>query len=264
MNERIARLRAKNLTQQPEICSERAQIVTRAYEKYKDLPPLLLRAKTFEAIMQEMTIWIADDELIVGNQAKMAKGAPVYPEFSVDWIIKELDSFSTRTSSRFLLSEENKTVLRELLPKWQGRTTKDRALSIIPEAAKEAMASQAFLLSPLSSGLGHISVSYQKLIDHGIDFLLDEIREKLAHCQPTAAEDVERKVFYEACQIVLQAMLHFAERFAALAETQAAQAEGQRKDELLEIARVCRKVPRERAETFHEALQSFWFLHLCL
>lgn len=79
MNERIARLRAKNLTQQPEICSERAQIVTRAYEKYKDLPPLLLRAKTFEAIMQEMTIWIADDELIVGNQAKMAKGAPVYP-----------------------------------------------------------------------------------------------------------------------------------------------------------------------------------------
>lgn len=264
MNERIARLRTKNLTQQPEICSERAQIVTRAYEKYKDLPPLLLRAKTFEAIMQEMTIWIADDELIVANQAKMAKGAPVYPEFSVDWIIKELDSFSTRTSSRFLLSEENKAVLRELLPKWQGRTTKDRALSIIPEAAKEAMASQAFLLSPLSSGLGHISVSYQKLIDHGIDFLLDEIREKLAHCQPTAAEDVERKVFYEACQIVLQAMLHFAERFAALAETQAAQAEGQRKDELLEIARVCHKVPRERAETFHEALQSFWFLHLCL
>ena len=264
MNERIARLRTKNLTQQPEICSERAQIVTRAYEKYKDLPPLLLRAKTFEAIMQEMTIWIADDELIVGNQAKMTKGAPVYPEFSVDWIIKELDSFSTRTSSRFLLSEENKAVLRELLPKWQGRTTKDRALSIIPEAAKEAMASQAFLLSPLSSGLGHISVSYQKLIDHGIDFLLDEIREKLEHCQPTAAEDVERKVFYEACQIVLQAMLHFAERFAVLAETQAAQAEGQRKDELLEIARVCRKVPRERAETFHEALQSFWFLHLCL
>lgn len=188
MNERIARLRAKNLTQQPEICSERAQIVTRAYEKYKDLPPLLLRAKTFEAIMQEMTIWIADDELIVGNQAKMAKGAPVYPEFSVDWIIKELDSFSTRNSSRFLLSEENKAVLRGLLPKWQGRTTKDRALSIVPEAAKEAMASQAFLLSPLSSGLGHISVSYQKLIDHGIDFLLDEIREKLAHCQPTAAE----------------------------------------------------------------------------
>lgn len=264
MNERIARLRTKNLTQQPEICSERAQIVTRAYEKYKDLPPLLLRAKTFEAIMQEMTIWIADDELIVGNQAKMAKGAPVYPEFSVDWIIKELDSFSTRTSSRFLLSEENKAVLRELLPKWEGRTTKDRALSIIPEAAKEAMASQAFLLSPLSSGLGHISVSYQKLIDHGIDFLLDEIREKLAHCQPTAAEDVERKVFYEACQIVLQAMLHFAERFAVLAETQAAQAEGQRKDELLEIARVCRKVPRERAETFHEALRSCWFLHLCL
>ncbi len=264
MNSRVARLRAKNLSQCPEICSERAQIVTQAYEQYRDLPAPLLRARTFEKIMREMTVWIAEDELIVGNQAKMAKGAPIFPEFSVDWIIRELDSFETRASSKYYLSDENKEILRELLPKWQGCTVKDRALSLIPEEAKEAMASQAFLLSPLSSGLGHISVSYAKIVDYGLEYIMEDVREKRAHCSPLVAEDVERRMFYDSCLIVCQAMIDFAERYADLAERQAAEAEAERKAELLEIARVCRKVPRCRAESFQEILQSFWFLHLCL
>ena len=131
MNERVKRLRMKNLMQTPEICVERAQIVTEAYETYRNLPAVLLRARTFEKLMQEMTIWIAEDELIVGNQAEVAKGASVFPEFSVDWILRELDEFEARTSSRFRLTEPNKAILRDLLPKWEGRTTKDRALSII-------------------------------------------------------------------------------------------------------------------------------------
>ena len=87
MNERVKRLRMKNLSQVPEICSERARIVTDAYKEYRDLPPVLLRARTFEKLMREMTIWIADDELIVGNQATKPKGTPIFPEFSVDWIL---------------------------------------------------------------------------------------------------------------------------------------------------------------------------------
>lgn len=264
MRSRISKLRAKNLAQQPEICSERAVLVTEAYEQWKDLPAILLRAKTFEKLMQEMTIWIAEDELIVGNQATMAKGSPVFPEYSVDWILQELDSFETRTSSRYRITPENQAVLREILPKWTGRTTKDRALSIIPREAKEAMASQAFLLSPLSCGLGHISVDYRKLIDYGLEYLLDDIQERIRACSPHRAEDLKRRMFYEACDIVCRAMITFAERFAALAEEQSRQCSGARKEELLEIARVCRKVPRKRAETFQEALQSFWFLHLCL
>ena len=37
-----------------------------------------------------------------------------------------------------------------------------------------------------------------------------------------------------------------------------------RKAELLEIARICRKVPAKPAETFREAIQSFWFTHLIM
>ena len=264
MNERVKRLRMKNLMQTPEICVERAQIVTEAYETYRNLPAVLLRARTFEKLMQEMTIWIAEDELIVGNQAEVAKGASVFPEFSVDWILRELDEFEARTSSRFRLTEPNKAILRDLLPKWEGRTTKDRALSIIPQEAKNAMDCQAFLLSPLSCGLGHIAVNYQKIVDFGLEALMDEIQERRSHCTPLHAGDLERKVFYDACLIVCGAMITFAERFADLAERQAQEAREERRRELLEIARVCRKVPRRRADTFQEALQSFWFLHLCL
>ena len=264
MRKRVNRLRMKNLNQLPEICAERAMIVTRAYEKYKNLPAPLLRARTFEMLMKEMTIWIADDELIVGNQARMAKGSPIFPEYSVDWILKELDTFDKREAGKYSISEENKEILRQILPKWEGRTTKERALSIIPEEAKEAMASQAFLLSPLSCGLGHISVSYESLIDFGLEAVLDEIHEKMEGCSPKKAEDLERYLFYQSCEIVCEALITFAERFAALAEEQAQAAEGIRKEELLEIARVCRRVPRHRAETFQEALQSFWFLHLTL
>lgn len=149
MRERIQKLRLKNLNQEPEICSERAVLLTQAYEENRELPAVLLRAKAFEKLMHEMTIWIAEDELIVGNQAKMAKGSPIYPEYSVDWILKELDSFDQRKAGKYKITPENKAILREILPKWQGRTTKDWALSIISPEAKDAMASQAFLLSPL-------------------------------------------------------------------------------------------------------------------
>ncbi len=264
MNQRVQRLRSKNLAQTPEICSQRAAIVTEAYEAFRDLPAPLLRARTLEKLLSEMSIWIAEDELIVGNQAAMAKGTPIFPEFSVDWILRELDEFEQRPSNRYRLSEENKAVLREVLPKWAGRTVKDRALSVIPQEAKEAMACQAFLLSPLSCGLGHISVSYETLIDRGLDAIIDELEERRAHCLPQNAADLERSVFYDACLVVCRAMIAFAGRFAALAEEQARQAAPERRAELLEIARVCRKVPAKRAETFQEALQSFWFLHLCL
>ena len=106
MRERIQKLRLKNLNQEPEICSERAVLLTQAYEENRELPAVLLRAKAFEKLMHEMTIWIAEDELIVGNQAKMAKGSPIYPEYSVDWILKELDSFDQRKAGKYKITPE--------------------------------------------------------------------------------------------------------------------------------------------------------------
>jgi pyruvate formate-lyase/glycerol dehydratase family glycyl radical enzyme len=264
VTDRLQRLRERYLASEPEICVERAQIITRAYQEYAQETAPLLRAKSFAKILREMTIFIAPEELIVGNLGTKPRCAPVFPEFSVDWILKELDSFEKRTAGRYYISEENKAILRELLPWWKNRNTKDRAMTLLPQETREAMEDQAFILTPLSCGLGHIAVDYRKILEVGLQAMVEDLQFRLDEGDTTQGDWEQKTLFYRSCIIVCQALMEFAERYAQLAEHQAAQAEGSRREELLEMARICRKVPRYPSESFHEALQSFWFLHLAL
>jgi formate C-acetyltransferase len=105
---------------------------------------------------------------------------------------------------------------------------------------------------------GHLIPNYPKVLRlgfQGIAAELEELRRK--------EEDSEKSDFLRALVICCEAASAFAERYADEAERLAeAQAEGERRRELVEIARICRKVPREPAESFHEALQSLWFAHM--
>jgi formate C-acetyltransferase len=77
---------------------------------------------------------------------------------------------------------------------------------------------------------------------------------------PEASDRAEQ---LQAMDISCDAAIIFAERHAALAEEMAAtENDRQRREELLEIARVCRRVPAHSPQTFHEALQMYWFVHL--
>ena len=56
-------------------------------------------------------------------------------------------------------------------------------------------------------------------------------------------------------------MVAFAHRYAELARTMAAdETREERRNELLEIAEICERVPEHPARTFHEAVQSQWFV----
>lgn len=72
--------------------------------------------------------------------------------------------------------------------------------------------------------------------------------------------------FYWAVKLSCKAVLDYAQRFAVLAEKKAAQYPDGTKEqtELLELARIARKVPAQPAETFHEAMQSICFFHIAL
>ncbi len=264
MNERIQRLRNRILQGKPVICVERARIVTEAYKEYEALPIALLRAKTLQKLLGEMTIRIGDDELIVGNQGTSVRCAPVFPEFSVDWILKEMDSFDKRPAGKYFISEQDKTVLRDILPWWTNKTTKDKALAMIPEECKQAISSYAFILTAMSSGLGHISINYKKALTMGLEGVIAEAKQKLDALDMRNGMQLEKSYFYRSCIMVCEAVIAFAERFAALALEQAKTATPERAAELREIARVCATVPRKPATSFHEALQSFWFIHLTM
>jgi formate C-acetyltransferase len=86
MTERTQKLRNDLLDTVPEICPERARYFTASMKKTEGKPVVLRRAEAFKEVLEKMSIYIREDELIVGNQARSPRSAPVFPEYSVEWI----------------------------------------------------------------------------------------------------------------------------------------------------------------------------------
>jgi len=250
----------------PEICVERAQLITESYRETEDLPIHLRRAKAFEKILHGMTIFIQDDELVVGNQCTKPRSAPVYPEFSCKWLEAELDRLEKRTGDVFLISEDKKKILRELFPYWDKKTSNELATSLMTSDALAAQGAGVFTVGNYYfNGVGHISVDYAKVLANGLNGVIAEAKTELAGLDIANPDDLKKMHFLNAVIISNEAVIAFAGRFAGEAEKLAAsEANAGRKAELLEIARICRKVPAQPAGSFWEAVQSFWFIQLVL
>jgi len=263
---RVEAIRERFISLTPEICVERAQYITESYKETEDQPIHIRRAKALEKILDQMTIFIQPDEIIVGNQCTKPRAAPVFPEFSCKWLEDELDRLEKRTGDVFLISEAKKATLRELFPYWNGKTTNELATALMPHAAKEAQKYGVFTVGNYYfNGVGHISVDYAKVLDKGLDGIIAEARSELAGLDMTNPAHSAKIIFLNAVIISNQAVIAFAKRFSDLAAGMAEkEADPTRKAELLEIARVCAAVPASPAQTFAEALQSFWFIQLVL
>lgn len=265
LNKRTGILRASILDTDPTICVERAILTTKACKEHESKPVVLKRAYIVDAVLRNMSIYINPDELIVGNQASADRAAPIFPEYAMDWVIKELDEFDKRDGDRFYITESNKAKLRDINTYWEGKTLKDKGYAAFPESSK-IFYDLGIIKNEgnITSGDAHIAVSYSKVLSEGIDGVRSRTNEALSILDLTDFADLKKSYFYEAILIVLDALEAFALRFAELADMEAAIASPKRAEELREIARICRKVPMKPADTFHEALQSVWFVHLVL
>jgi len=263
---RVEAIKERFIKITPEICVERAQLITQSYAETEDQPIHVRRAKALEKILNDMTIFIQDDELIVGNQCTKPRSAPVYPEFSCKWLEAELDRLEKRTGDVFLISEEKKRILRDIFPKWDGKTSNELATALMTNEAKDAQAAGVFTVGNYYfNGVGHISVDYAKALAKGLNGIIAEAEAELARLDITNPAHLKKMHFLDAVIISNEAVIAFAARFAEEAETLAKNEKNpQRKEELLEIARICRKVPANPAESFQEAIQSFWFVQLVL
>ena len=114
--ERIRAFRKSLLETVPTVCTERAVLTTRAYKAHEMDQVVLKRAYMLKEVLENMSIYIEPETLIVGNQACVNRAAPIFPEYAMDWIIRELDDFEKRTGERFTISEENKQILRDIYP----------------------------------------------------------------------------------------------------------------------------------------------------
>jgi formate C-acetyltransferase len=258
------------------LCHERAALLTASWRESEGKPRVVRRALALAKVLREMSIYVQPGDLIVGNQASQPRAAPVFPEYSVDWLVEELPELPKRSIDRFAVSAETSRQLIEICQYWRGDTYQDRARAIIelslPEDVRSAFDIRYSNLNQVScnlwklgSGDGHIVVDYERVMRIGLLRIGEETRKLRDKLDMTQAENLEKRIFYEAVLISLQAAIDFAGRFAALAEQLAgAEPDSVRRGELLTIAEMCRWVPAHPARNFWEAVQSYWFVHLLI
>jgi len=263
---RVERVKGRFVEITPQICAERAQLITESYKETEGQPIAIRRAKSLEKILAGMSIFIAEDELVVGNHASTARSAPIFPEFSCKWIEEEFDRLAKRTADLFEISEDTKSSLSEAFKYWDGKTTNEHAAALMTPEALEAQDAVVYTVGNyFYNGVGHISADYSKVINKGLMSVIDEAEAAKAKLDIADVNDLKKMHFLNGVIISNNAVISFAERFALEADKQAEkEQDATRKAELVEIARICRKVPAQPAETFHEAVQAFWFTHLAI
>ncbi len=264
--ERIPRLVKHLFAKMPEIESARARLITESYQSTEGLPIILRRAKAFEHILRHLPIIIREEELIVGSTTIAPRGCQTYPEYSYKWLEEEFDTVEHRSADPFYISEQTKRELREADAYWKNKTTSDLAENLMTPETRKAIAHNIFTPGNyFYNGVGHVTVQYEKVLAVGYEGIIAQTEAALAKCSPADADYCTRAPFLKAVVISCRAAIEYAQRYGALAEKMAAEcADRKRKEELLQIAANCKRVPAKGAESFYEACQSFWFVQQLL
>ncbi|MEG1873200.1 MAG: pyruvate formate lyase family protein, partial [Ruthenibacterium sp.] len=261
-SERIPKLVAHLYAKMPEVESARAMLLTESYRETEDEPVVLRHAKAFAHILKNIPILIRPDELIVGSSTIAPRGCQTFPEYSYEWLEAEFDTLATRSADPFYISDKTKKELTEANRYWKGKTSSELATSLMAPETLKAMEHNVFTPGNyFYNGIGHVSVDYNKILTIGYEGVLADARARLAECQFGDPDYPTRTRFLQAVSITCEAAIGYAERYAALAEKEAGICtDAQRRAELQQIAKNCRKVPAKGATNFYEACQSFWFV----
>ena len=263
---RIQKLVDQLFEKLPEIESDRAVLLTESYKESEGQPIIVRRAKAFSHILRNIPITIRKDELIVGSATKSPRSCQVFPEFSYDWLEKEFDTVETRSADPFYISEDNKRVLRDIYKYWKGKTTSELARSYMADETIKAMEHNIFTPGNYYyNGVGHVTVKYEKVLEVGYEGIIEEVKEQLYKCNVADDDYAKRSHFLKSVIQSCEAVINYANRYAELALNMAKQCnDNVRRNELLEIASNCARVPAKGARSFYEACQSFWFVQMLL
>lgn len=266
LTERMKEFREEVLDEKPYIDAQRAILATLAYKENLNQPRVMVRAKMLEKVLDHMSIYIEDKSLLAGNQATKNRNAPIFPEYTMEFVMNELDQFEKRDGDVFYITEKTKEQLREIAPFWQNNNLRARGEALLPEEVRVFMETGVFgMEGKLNAGDAHLAVNYERILKDGLKGYEKRVKECKASLDLTDPDSIDKYCFYNAVLIVLEAVRNFANRYSVLAKDLAEKELNQeRKIELLEISRICSKVPYEPAETFQEAVQSVWFIQLIL
>ena len=266
LTDRMQHFRQQVLDEKPYIDAQRTVLATESYRATQNQPRYMVRAKMLENILKKMSIYIEDDTLIVGNQATKNCNAPIFPEYTMEFVLNELDLFEKRDGDVFYITEETKQQLRDIAPFWENNNLRARGEALLPDEVSVFMETGVFgMEGKLNAGDAHLAVNYEKLLKYGLKGYEERTRLLQSQLDFTVPENIDKNVFYKSVLTVIDAVHAFALRYSALAKEMAEKENNEtRKAELMEISEVCARVPYEPAASFHEAVQSVWFIQLIL
>ncbi|MFH1936794.1 MAG: pyruvate formate lyase family protein, partial [Bacteroidota bacterium] len=280
MTDRIKKLREQTLQAVNRINAERALLVTEFYKSGidKEVSTPVMRAMTLLHILQHKHICINEGELIVGERGPAPKACPTYPEICLH-SLEDLEILDSRKKVSFQVDKETrKAYAGQIIPFWQGKSNRDRIMQAMEQEWLDVYNAGVFTEFQEQRAPGH-TVAGEKIYRKGMLDLILEIRDARSGIKwESEPEAAAREEELKAMEIAANAIILFANRCADVLEglvplPQTLPNNGEENptssiphpgsgNELLALARICRSVPAHAPETFHEALQHYWFIHL--
>ncbi|MEM3761914.1 MAG: formate C-acetyltransferase/glycerol dehydratase family glycyl radical enzyme [Archaeoglobaceae archaeon] len=267
--DRIEFLRQRFISgKKPTVFVDRAKFYTEAMKTTEGEPMILRQAKALKHVLENVPVVIFPEELIVGAMVKDPPGAIMYPEGVGLRIIAELDRIRERKDNPLEISAGDIEVIKnEIAPYWADKSLGAVAEKIAPRFCLDLLYRGAFYVATEIAGISHFSADYSSLLKVGLDGIKEFARRKIEefeNLQITDPEEIEKVLFYRAVEIVCDAVINFAKRYAEKARELAEKESGRRRDELLKIAEICEWVPAKPPRNFWEALQFVWFMQVAL
>lgn len=265
MNERIKKLRTASIDGVPRVSIERAQLLTDFYKSgvSEKVSIPVARALAFKFILKEKKICINDGELIVGERGPAPKATPTYPEICTH-SLKDFEILDTREKVSFKVNEKTREYQKDtIIPFWSGRSIRDRIFEEVDPEWKDAYEAGVFTEFQEQRAPGH-TVLDNKIYNKGFLDFKNDIQLSISNLDFENDPDAfDKREQLKAMDIACDALMSFADRHAErLNELSKSEADPQRKKELQQMAQICRRVPAHKPETFWEALQYYWFVHI--
>lgn len=258
----------------------RAKLITESYKNTEGESTVIRRAKAMYHIFSHIPIWLSPDQLIIGSPTGEPYGAEVENEFSISWMEKELEingikmteleAIPIREVQSFILTKEDERfLLEEIIPYWKGKDLESRVTNEVKRSYPDKYFIWEYfdVARPITAvGPSHTIQDYASVLKKGLKGIKSEIKHNMDALDPSNPFEIneyDRKIYYEGMLICIDGLIVYARRCADFTEKLAkSETDKKRKKELLEISRICKKVPENPAESWWEALQSWHFLHM--
>ena len=280
---RIQRLRRRLLRKikgkDAQISIERARLMTASYRSSSADPPIIQRAEAIAHVFRKIPIAIEADELLAGRPCAFPGAAEIDPEFHSTWLlnplefdgkaVQEIDALASRENECYYFDPRDLEELKEeIIPFWKDRTHQAHIISELKRNCPEALAyleNTCAYLPLFGTGVCHTVQDYRSVMKKGLSGIKQDIQARMNSLDPTVLNGPDfndRMNHFRAMIVVADAAIAHSLRYSVLARRLAETAPNPaRAQELLEIARICKKVPLAPAETFWEALQSLHLMH---